>query len=81
MTMIEPIILVGIVIACTVWYMQHRWRRRAESLAMQHTSGLELLAKRYARGDIDRAEYLQMKDDILGSRVAAVESGSRARAA
>jgi uncharacterized membrane protein len=75
--MIEPILIVAIVIACTVWYMRHRWRRRAEFLAMQHTSGLEMLAKRYARGDIDRDEYLQMKDDILGSRIAAVESAAR----
>jgi uncharacterized membrane protein len=68
--MIEPIIIVAIAIGCTVWYMQHRSRRRARVLAMQHTSGLELLAKRYARGDIDRDEYLQMKADILNNQTA-----------
>ncbi len=70
--MIEPILIVAIAIACTVWYMQHRRRRRARTLAMQHTSGLEMRAKRYARGDIERDEYLQMKDDILADRAAAV---------
>ena len=81
--MIEPIIIVALVIACTAWYMQHRRRRRAETFAMQHTSGLELLAKRYARGDIDREEYLQMKDDILSSQTAAeaARNAPRSRAA
>jgi uncharacterized membrane protein len=69
--MIEPILIVAIAIGCTVWYMQHRRRRRARALAMQYTSGLEMLAKRYARGDIDRDEYLQMKADILADRAAA----------
>jgi uncharacterized membrane protein len=27
---------------------------------------LELLARRYARGEIDREEYLQKRTDILG---------------
>jgi uncharacterized membrane protein len=30
---------------------------------------LEALARRYARGEIDRAEYLQKKGDIAGAEV------------
>ena len=66
--MIEPILIVGIVIACTAWYMQHIWRRRrARKKALRHSTGLEVLAARYARGEIDRTEYLQKRDDILAS--------------
>jgi uncharacterized membrane protein len=64
--MIEPLLVVAIVIACTVWYMSHRWRRRARNLAaMRDSTGLEVLARRYARGEIDREEYLQKRGDIL----------------
>jgi len=68
--MIEALLIVGIVIASTAWYLRHRWRRRAEiiaiqTIASQHAAGLELLAKRYASGEINRDEYLQMRDDIL----------------
>jgi putative membrane protein len=69
-TMIQPILIVGIAIMCTVWYMRHKWRRRrARSLVAPHNEGLELLATRYARGEISREEYLQKRDDILADRV------------
>jgi uncharacterized membrane protein len=67
--MLEPIIIVGIVIAATAWYVQHKWRKRMRALAIRdprESTVLELLARRYARGDIDREEYLQKRSDILG---------------
>lgn len=66
--MLEPIIIVGIVIACTAWYVQHRWRKRAAALPgnIRVATGLEVLALRYARGEIDRDEYLQKRHDIVG---------------
>jgi uncharacterized membrane protein len=64
--MIESIVVVGIVIACTVWYMRHRWLRNLHDLAMQHSTELELLGERYARGEIDREEYLRVRGDIIG---------------
>jgi uncharacterized membrane protein len=72
--MIEPILIVGIAIACTAWYMRHLWRRRLQKIAMQnllkqHASGLELLSRRYAGGEINRNEYLQMREDILAHQV------------
>jgi uncharacterized membrane protein len=67
--MIEPILIVGIAIALTAWFVQHRWRRRVRRLAaLRDTNGLDLLAKRYARGEIDRGEYLQKRQDILESQ-------------
>jgi uncharacterized membrane protein len=65
--MIEPLLIVGIVIALTAWYVQHRWRRRVRIMAaLRDSTGLELLARRYARGEIDRDEYLEKRGDILG---------------
>jgi uncharacterized membrane protein len=69
--MIEMLLIVGIAVACTAWYVQHKWRRRARRLAeLRSPTGLELLSLRYARGDIDRDEYLQKRGDILGQPVA-----------
>jgi len=68
MTMLEPILIVGIVIAITAWYVQHKWRRRVRAMAAMRdrdTAVLDLLARRYARGEIDRDEYLQKRSDIL----------------
>jgi uncharacterized membrane protein len=64
--MLEPILIVAIVMAATAWWVQHKWRRRVRTMAkMRDATGLELLARRYARGEIDRAEYLQKRDDLL----------------
>ncbi len=50
--MIESVLIVGIVIACAAWYVQHKWRKRVRTLAAARDStGLELLARRYARGE------------------------------
>jgi len=73
--MLEPILVVGIVMACTAWFVQHKWRKRMRALAAMEEarhdpSGLEMLAKRYARGDIDRDEYLQKRNDILAANAA-----------
>jgi uncharacterized membrane protein len=68
MTMIEPILIVGIVIAITAWYVQHKWRRRVRAMAATRERGtavLDVLARRYASGEIDRDEYLQKRSDIL----------------
>ena len=65
--MIEPLLIVGITIACTAWYVQHRWRRRVRTMATLHdVTGLEVLARRYASGEIDREEYLEKRADIVG---------------
>jgi uncharacterized membrane protein len=67
--MLEPILIVGIVIAVTAWYVQHKWRKRMRRLTgvrdPREGSVLEMLARRYARGEIDREEFLQKRSDIL----------------
>jgi uncharacterized membrane protein len=51
---IETLLLVGIVIACTAWYVRHIWRKRARRNMLRDSMALELLAQRYARGEIGR---------------------------
>jgi uncharacterized membrane protein len=58
-------LVVAIVIAGLAWYLQYR-RRQARALARRELPGLDVLARRYARGEIDRDEYLQKRGDILG---------------
>jgi uncharacterized membrane protein len=68
--MLEPVLIVAIAVALTAWFVQHRWRRRMRRLAALRESsstGLELLARRYARGEIDREEYLEKRGDIVGA--------------
>lgn len=70
-TMFEPILIVAIVIAGTAWYVRHKWQKRLRALAIRNRregTVLELLARRYARGEIDRDEYLQKRSDILGNQ-------------
>jgi uncharacterized membrane protein len=66
--MIEAILVVAILIACLSWYVQHRrWQRVSRVILHRETAGLEVLAERYARGEIDRDEFCQKRDDILES--------------
>jgi VanZ like family len=57
------LIVPGLGIAGTLWYMR---RRRARRLRPQ--VALEALNQRYALGDIGRTEYLQNRDDILAAQ-------------
>jgi len=54
MTMLEPILIVGVVIAATAWYVQHKWRKRLRALAAardtREDTVLEVLGRTYARG-------------------------------
>src|SRR5262249_41105055 len=67
-TMLVPLLIVGIVIMSVVWYLSHRLRLR-HSRTVFHSAGLEVLATRYARGAVNREEYLQKRDDILADHV------------
>jgi Flp pilus assembly protein TadG len=64
------LIIPGLGIAATVWYMRRKLRPQI---------GLEALNQRYARGDIGRTEYLQNRDDILAAQrtASAASAGSR----
>jgi uncharacterized membrane protein len=57
------LIVPGLGIAGTLWYMRHR---RARKLHPQ--IALEALNQSYALGDVSRTEYLQNRDNILAAQ-------------
>ena len=74
LALIATILIVpGLGIAATVWYMR-RWRARK----LRPQIALEALNQRYALGDIGRTEYLQNRDDILAAQrtASAASAGS-----
>jgi hypothetical protein len=68
------LIIPGLGIAATVWYIR---RRRARKLRPQ--IALEALNQRYALGDIGRTEYLKNRDDILAAQRAASAASASSR--
>jgi putative membrane protein len=56
------LVILGVIVAGVVWFV------RPQSLAgdQRRSTSLEVLEERYARGEINREEYLQKKRDILG---------------
>jgi putative membrane protein len=60
------VILIAIV-AAIVWLVRSLGVRDDRQMASPRRSpGLDVLEERYARGEINREEYLQKKNDILG---------------
>lgn len=58
-------ILVVVVVAYVLGWLPNRneqvpWQRQERS----RSSALEILEERYARGEISREEYLDMRDDL-----------------
>jgi hypothetical protein len=64
-TMLEPILIVARHCLVCAAQMAKTVTRFGDSQSPEGTV-LELLARRYARGEIDRDEYLQKRSDILG---------------
>jgi putative membrane protein len=56
------LVILGVIVAGVVWFIL------SQSLAgdQRRSTSLEVLEERYARGEINREEYLQKKRDILG---------------
>jgi uncharacterized membrane protein len=75
LALIATIVIVpGVGIAATVWYMR-RWRARE----LRPQIALEAINQRYALGEIGRTEYLRNRDDILAAQhtASAASAGSR----
>jgi putative membrane protein len=62
---IWPIILIAIV-ALVVWLVRSTAPAGTLTILARRPAGLDVLEERYARGEIDRDEYLQKKKDIGG---------------
>lgn len=60
-------LILALLIAAAVWFVRRSDRSVAElPPSGRHSSALDLLEERYARGEIDRDEYLQKKRDLTG---------------
>jgi putative membrane protein len=61
------LLLLALIILALVWFARALLRSR-ERLPQpgRHPAGLDLLDQRYARGEINRDEYLQKRADVLG---------------
>jgi putative membrane protein len=60
--MIIWLVILAAIIAGVVWLV----RSQPVGGGQRHSKGLDALEERYARGEIDRDEYLQKKRDIMG---------------
>jgi putative membrane protein len=65
--MIGWLLLLALVVAAVAWFVRPAGGP-ADRAPRNHrpSAGLDVLEERYARGEIDREEYLQKKRDILG---------------
>ena len=52
------LVILALIIAGVVWFV------RSQPIGQRRSMGLDMLEERYARGEITRDEYLQMKRDI-----------------
>jgi putative membrane protein len=59
------VILVAIIVG-VVWLVRSMTAHGGHHLPPRHSPGLDVLEERYARGEINREEYLQKKRDISG---------------
>ncbi len=64
--MIIWIVVLIAIVAFVVWLVRSPASSGMHHLSPPRSSGLDVLEERYARGDINRDEYLQKKKDIGG---------------
>jgi len=64
--MIIWIVILIAVVALVVWLVRSLTAPGMHHLPPRRSSGLDVLEERYARGEINRDEYLQKKKDIGG---------------
>lgn len=64
--MIIWIVVLIAIVALVVWLVRSTASSGMHHLPPRRSSGLDVLEERYARGEINRDEYLQKKKDIGG---------------
>ena len=58
------LVILAAIIAGAVWFVRAQSRASSQKLLERRSPALEVLEERYARGEINREEYLQKKRDI-----------------
>jgi len=64
--MIFWVVILIAIVAGVVWLVRSMVGTNAPQAGVRRSAGLDVLEERYARGEINRDEYLQKKQDILG---------------
>lgn len=64
--MIIWVVILIAIVALVVWLVRSPVSSGMHQLPPRRSSGLDVLEERYARGEINRDEYLQKKKDIGG---------------
>ncbi len=64
--MIFWIIVLGVIVVAVAWLVRKMAPSGAHQLFAPRSPGLDVLEERYARGEINRDEYLQKKQDRSG---------------
>jgi putative membrane protein len=62
---IFALLILALIIVGVAWFVRAMLRQR-EPHAERLSPGLDLLDQRYARGEINRDEYLQKRADVRG---------------
>ncbi len=60
---ISSLVILILVVAAVVWIVRSMARPGEQG---RRSSGLDVLEERYARGEIERDEYLRRRRDVLG---------------
>jgi len=63
---IVPLLFLAVFVAVVVLLVRYVSDAGGQPRGERRSSGLDALEERYARGEINRDEYLQKKKDILG---------------
>jgi putative membrane protein len=61
-----PLLFWALIVAAVVWVVRYTTNGGEYPRVARRPPGLDVLEERYARGEINRDEYLQKKKDIVG---------------
>lgn len=64
--MVVWVVVLIAIIAGAIWLVRSLAGTGGSTARLQRSTGLDVLEERYARGEINRDEYLQKKKDIGG---------------
>jgi putative membrane protein len=60
------VLVIAVTIVTSLWFLRRFAPAGPHRMAAPRSGGLDVLERRYARGEINRDEYLQKKGDIVG---------------
>jgi putative membrane protein len=59
------VLAIAVIVVASVWFLRRFAPVGPQRMAGSRSGGLDVLEQRYARGEVDRDEYLQKKGDLL----------------